>query len=150
MEPNKSGAAKIVLIVLAILIAVGAVVYVLVYPKPQPDGTSVINQAARDSRASNSQQDNRVTGITIVFSNDGFAESAYAVKKGQAVTVKNDSTMSLQFSSDDHSALRDNTELNMSTLAAGQSGVFTPTKIGTWGFHDHINSQYVGELVVVE
>lgn len=112
---------------------------------PQNNTSSTGN--ATSGAASNTAQAN---AVVIVFNNDGFAQRSYTVKKGQTVTVKNDSTMSLQFSSDDHPAHRDNTELNMTTLAAGQSGVFTPNKIGTWGFHDHINSQFTGTLVVEE
>ncbi|MGB2786756.1 MAG: hypothetical protein WBB94_00035, partial [Candidatus Saccharimonadaceae bacterium] len=65
-----------------------------------------------------------------------------AVKKGQTVTVKNQSSDELEFASDEHPSHRQQPELNIGSTAAGASTTFTPTKTGTWGFHDHIRSQF--------
>ncbi|MDB5177846.1 MAG: hypothetical protein JWO61_229, partial [Candidatus Saccharibacteria bacterium] len=39
-------------------------------------------------------------------------------------------------------------EINMSELAPGESGTFTPTTKGSHDFHDHLHDQYTGILVV--
>lgn len=93
--------------------------------------------------------DNATVGSTvIVFTNDGFERQSYTSKAGEAVTVRNDSDIDLEFSSDDHPTHRDNPELNMDVLGAGESGTFTPDGAGTYEFHDHINDQYTGTLTV--
>lgn len=85
---------------------------------------------------------------TIRFTDEGFDKSEYTSKAGEAVTVKNESSVDVEFSSDDHPTHRENPELNMETLAPGESGTFTPPGAGTYAFHDHINDQYTGTLVV--
>jgi len=144
---------RIAIIVVGVIVLAGLAVYAAMYPKADPQNeatTTDFTNAANEAVATDTEATDQADVVTITFTDNGFTQGTYTVKKGQAVMVKNDSAMDLQFSSDDHPAHRDNAELNMSTLSAGQSGVFTPTKIGIWGFHDHINSQYVGELVVVE
>lgn len=85
---------------------------------------------------------------TIVFTDDGFEQQTYSFPAGTEIIVKNDSSMDMQFSSDDHPAHRDNPELNMALLGAGESGSFTPPGAGTYKFHDHINDQFKGTLVI--
>ncbi len=88
--------------------------------------------------------------LTIFFSDDGFDSGSYAVQKGQTVTVKNTSSMTLEFASDNHPTHLLQPELNTQPIGPGKSTTFTPTKVGTWGFHDHLQSQYMGELVVTD
>lgn len=89
-------------------------------------------------------------GITIVFTNSGFEDSSYMVKAGQTVTVKNDSSMEVEFSSDEHPTHTDNPELNMEDLQPGETQTFTPENAGTWGIHDHRHAQYTTTLIVTE
>ena len=85
---------------------------------------------------------------TIVFNDSGFTQKTYTFPAGTAIKVDNQSSMDLQFSSDDHPSHREHTELNMKVLAKGESGTFTPPGKGTYMFHDHINDQYEGTLVI--
>ena len=90
------------------------------------------------------------SAVTIVFTDNGFEKSSYSVKSGEAITVQNNSSSEVQFSSDDHPSHTDNPEINMQPIAAGASGTLTPRKAGTFGVHDHIRSQFMTELVVTE
>ncbi|MBC7764688.1 cupredoxin domain-containing protein [Microbacteriaceae bacterium] len=90
------------------------------------------------------------TGTTISFTDSGFSPTSYTAKAGSTITIKNNSKMNLEFSSDDHPAHTKNTELNMGTQKPGESVTFTVTKAGTWGFHDHLHDEYTGTLVVTE
>ena len=87
---------------------------------------------------------------TITFTDSGFTPNKLTVKKGTVVTVKNTSSKSVQFSSDDHPTHREDPEINLKTLAAGESATFTAQTVGTHGYHDHINDELVGTLVVTE
>jgi plastocyanin len=140
-----------------VLALAGVVAYMLMRPAPQPDATDRANPSsdtapsdsvAKDETSQTDTEDAETT--TIVFSNDGFKPDTYTVKVGQQVKVTNNSNQPLQFSSDDHPAHTDEAELNLPVLEPGKSATFTPTQVGTWGFHDHLDAQYTGTLEVVE
>lgn len=86
----------------------------------------------------------------ITFTNSGFSPQDVSVKKGTKITVKNDSDSNVQFSSDDHPTHTKQTEMNLRTLQPGESASFTVTRVGTWGFHDHIDDSKTGTLTVTE
>ena len=85
---------------------------------------------------------------TIIYSDDGFSPSTTKVKSGDKVAVTNNSTSSLQFDSDPHPAHTDNAELNLGSVGKGKTGIFTVTKTGTFGFHNHFNSGDTGTIIV--
>lgn len=90
------------------------------------------------------------TAATIAFTDSGFTPSTTTVKKGAVITVTNDSTVNVQFSSADHPSHETRPELNMKMLRPGESGTVTITEVGTWGFHDHLDATKTGKIVVVE
>lgn len=130
----------------AIILAAGATF--LLYPVTGQKTAGSESASPNTTPSANQVPSN--SALTIVFTNSGFERSSYTVKKGQTVTVKNQSSNELEFASDQHPSHRQQTELNIGSTAAGASTTFTPTKTGTWGFHDHIRSQFTGELIVTE
>ena len=100
-----------------------------------------------------STKDIPVTGTdsaasTITYTNDGFSPSTITVSAGTTITIKNDSSKSLQFASNDHPTHTKNPELNGSTIDAGQSQTITVTQTGTNGYHNHLNPSDTGTIVV--
>ena len=91
-----------------------------------------------------------VAGITIVFTDDGFEQQSYTVAAGQTVTVKNQSSIEVEFSSDEHPTHTDNPELNMDVLDPGEQGTFTPDRAGEWGIHDHEHPEFTTTLTVTD
>lgn len=85
---------------------------------------------------------------TITYEDTGFAPSVLTVRSGETVVVKNASASYMQFQSHPHPVHTDNTELNVGTVAPGESKTFTPTKTGTWGYHNHLDFSQMGTLVV--
>ncbi len=113
--------------------------------------SSKTNSPAPDSTQSQTEptdQSEAPTDITITYTDSGFAEQAYTVATGGTVTVTNDSSQVLEFSSDDHPVHTDNPELNMEALQPGETGQFTPSQTGEWGFHNHLVSSHSGQLTV--
>lgn len=106
----------------------------------QPDSSSSNGTPSTPSEASDE--------VTITYTDAGFAPTTYAIKSGGTVTVENKSSRDLEFSSDRHPVHTAQPELNMDTLKPGEAGTFTVTKIGTWGFHDHLNASATGTLRV--
>lgn len=115
---------------------------------PESSSTKKTEQQPATDKDNTSADQGEAT--TIIFTDKGFSPATYSSKVGQAVKVQNSSSMQLQFSSDNHPAHTDEPELNLSVLAPGESASFTPSKAGTWGFHDHLHDQYTGTLTVSE
>lgn len=154
MEEKRS---KSKLIIGLVLIVVGGalLIWTLTGKKAEaPAGesttdTSVNTQGSVDNGdepVSNEQP----TSATIVFTNDGFSPQELEVKVGTVVTVRNESSTRVQFSSDDHPTHLENQGMNLRVLNPGESASFTADKVGTWGFHDHIDDSMTGTLVVTE
>lgn len=103
-------------------------------------------------RANTGQEDNEAAGkiVTITFTDSGFEPNTIEVKKGTRVVVKNDSTSQVQFSSDEHPSHRNNPEMNLSLIEPGESDTYTAARVGTWGFHDHIDDTKTGTITITE
>jgi len=148
MEQNKSSS-KIGLVVAAAVVLVGA--GVVVYTMNKKDNASEQTKTTDTSKTNGTadSSEKAVVGSTVItFTDKGFDKTTYRSKAGEAVTVKNMSSNDLQFSSDDHPTHLSNPELNMDILGPGESGTFTPAGTGTYGFHDHIEDQFTGTLIV--
>lgn len=136
-------------IVAALLI--GGIAYAVISSNEKtPPTTSTPPNATTKEETTKSNDDASTEHPMITFTDEGFSPSSYSVKKGSSVMVMNNSKMDLEFSSNDHPAHTDETELNMNTLKPGASGTFTVTKAGTWGFHDHLHDEFTGTLVVTQ
>ena len=152
MEEKNTSKGLIIGIVVAALAIAGLVVFVLSsQPKQAPNSAN--NQA--ETPTGSTERDNEVAPnpserMTITFTDSGFEPSELTVKKGTVITIKNESSRGVEFSSDDHPAHRDNTEMNMNTLAPGESGSYTATAVGEWGYHDHIDESKTGTITVTE
>ncbi len=146
---ERSRSSKLVVGIVLLVLGVALLIWALTGRKAEAPATSTeVSQSTNtQSPADTSSQSDTAT---ITFTNEGFSPETLTVKAGTVVTVKNESDDSVQFSSDDHPTHRENTEMNMKTLASGQSGTFTAKTVGTHGFHDHINDSKVGTLVVTQ
>jgi hypothetical protein len=141
-----------------VLAAAGVAAYLVMGPKTQPvvtDSTDTsLNSASDDDTTTKDEKDTTDADTTdmtmITFTDSGFTPREYTVKVGQPVMVMNNSSGQLQFSSDDHPTHTEQSELNLPVLEPGTDTTFTPTQVGTWGFHDHLHDQYTGVLKVVE
>lgn len=108
-------------------------------------GTDTSSQTQSTTPPASSDQS---AEATITYSGSGFSPSKIIVKSGTTVTVKNTSSNDLQFNSDPHPIHTDNTDLNVGTVAPGQSQTFTANKKGTFGYHNHLNPSEKGTIVV--
>lgn len=85
----------------------------------------------------------------IVYTVSGFSPSSLTVKQGTAITFKNSSSSPFRPASDPHPIHTAYREFDAKqTIAAGQSYTFTFDKVGSWGYHDHLNPIRVGTIVV--
>ena len=152
---ERSRTSKFVMGIVLLVVGLGLLVWALTgrkaeAPASQSSETSQSANSEDSAKTSESSAEAESTAATIVFTNDGFTPNKLTVKTGTVVTVKNESSNRVQFSSDDHPTHREDPEINMKTLAPGESGTFTAKTVGTHGFHDHIDDSKTGTLVVTE
>ncbi len=154
-QNNNSSKIGVLIAVILVGIGIGVAAYMLTSQPTeqktsttQKDSSKSDNSSNPDSTQTSDTNKSTVGSTVITFTNDGFDKSEYTSKAGEAVTVKNASSMNLQFSSDDHPTHRDHPELNEGVLSPGESSTFTPNGKGTFGFHDHIHDDYTGTLTV--
>jgi len=97
--------------------------------------------------------------VTIAVTDEGFSPREVKVKKGSTVVwVNKSSTLSWPASASHptHTAYPEGGGCIGSAfdacrgLAAGESYKFTFNKIGSWNYHDHLNPNHFGAVVVVE
>lgn len=131
-----------------LLVAAAVLAFVFMAPKSSAPTSDQIETKTEETTEKKSADTATNTSITIVYTNSGFSPNSYTVKAGSTVKVENKSSSSLQFSSADHPTHREETELNLAAVEPGGSITFTPTKTGTWGFHDHLNASNTGTLIV--
>lgn len=112
---------------------------------PAPTSSSTQSTLMQSNSNKSAQKE---SAATITYTNSGFSPSKVTVKSGDQITIKNDSSQALEFSSDPHPVHTDNPELNQDVLEPGQSRSFTVTTKGTWGYHDHLNEANSGSVVV--
>lgn len=148
---------KKAIIAITILIALGAGAFVLTQASDKQESTN--NSATSNTKStpsnesstpSNSETNdsNASSEATITFTDDGYSPSTLTVKAGTVITIKNNSSNDMQFSSDSHPTHKDYPELNMEVLEPGESATLTLTVKGTHGYHDHLDSTRTGTIIV--
>ncbi len=136
---------QIALMVGVTIVAIACVVVTIIALQKPTTTERQPRQTTQNDTSSHEASDT----VTITYTDSGFSPDSYMVKAGGTVTVINKSSRDLEFSSDNHPTHTDETELNMDTLSPGKSGTFTVTKVGTWGFHNHLTPQDIGSLMVM-
>jgi len=111
----------------------------------QTDSTATTNNQSSNTSQNSSEQN---SSTTITYTNNGFSPATLTVKAGTTITIKNDSSSSLQFDSDPHPEHTDDPELNVGVIAPGKSATMTVTTTGSHGYHNHLNPSDTGTIVV--
>jgi len=92
-----------------------------------------------------------VATAEISMTSSGFSPATLTVTKGTKVTFKNNDTKSRWPASDPHPTHTDLAGFDAGrVIDPGSSYVYTFDKVGTWGFHDHLNPFYRGSVTVTE
>ena len=147
-QSTKPQAVVVVVAALLIMAAIGLLIWVLSHSTPS--STDSTQETTQTSQSTSDNKASTADTATITFTESGFSPSTLTVKSGTVVTVVNNSSRSVQFSSDDHPTHREDPEINMAVLAPGEKGTFTATTTGTHSFHDHLDDSKVGTLIVTK
>jgi plastocyanin len=86
---------------------------------------------------------------TIAYSSNGFSPKSITVKVGTTVTWINNDTDPLWVASNPHPIHTDLSGFDaLKGYAPGTSYTYTFTKVGKWGYHNHMSPSNTGEVIV--
>lgn len=118
------------------------------YSSNSSQKTSGSTGAAKSTADSASTQPAATAAGTITYTASGFQPSVLTIKVGDTVTITNSSGHPLQFQSDPHPTHTNEPELNVGNVDSGHSATFKVTKMGSWGYHNHLNTSDTGTIKV--
>ncbi|MBI2327032.1 cupredoxin domain-containing protein [Candidatus Curtissbacteria bacterium] len=123
--------------------------FILSACKPATTTTSNSTSGAAEQQASGEEAQD---SVTIIVSDDGASPSQATVKSGGKITWTNNSKVKVQIASDPHPIHTSNKELSKGEfvieLEPSASATVTVSKVGTWGYHDHLNPAQRGKVIV--
>jgi plastocyanin len=86
---------------------------------------------------------------TVNFTNNGFSPSSIEVKAGTIVTFVNQSSLGMWVASDPHPTHTNYPGFDeKGQVSNGGNYSFTFTKVGTWGYHNHLDPRRIGSIIV--
>ena len=122
------------------------------------------NTPANQTAEQPQQQEIVTVSAQIVYDGISFVPASVTIQKGQVVTFKNESSAQFWPASAMHpthtvypgsgiqkcadSALRPTLFDACEGLAAGSSWSFTFNELGAWSYHDHLNPNVFGKVIV--
>ena len=84
----------------------------------------------------------------IAITNNAFNPATLTINKGDTVIWTNNDTVPHHIASDPHPTHTSLPGLESNNFGKTQTYSFTFTKVGTWGYHDHLNPMIKGTVVV--
>ena len=92
---------------------------------------------------------NKVISATVIYTDEGFSPEIATIERGEAVEFVNKSNRLMWVASDVHPA---HTILptfdQFGTLVFGESYQYTFDDAGDWKYHDHVNANKIGTIIV--
>jgi plastocyanin len=138
---------KLIVVLVTVVVIAGGV---WAYFAMQPNASAPQNETKNTNTNSTDTQSNTSTSNEITYTDNGFSPDNLTVKVGSTITIKNQSSGPLQFSSDDHPTHTKDPELNLSAISAGGEQTLKLTKAGAWGFHNHLKASDSGTITATE
>ncbi len=165
---------KVLGIVISLVIVVGVVVLILTRPSVAPSNTNTnqtlanttTNQEPQRSFTTNANvaatpNTNQTTNtavntsaepeqLTVTVTSAGLNPKSPTVSAGTTITFVNQDSVTHQITSKPHPVHTDLPGFDL-VIAAGSSRSFTFTRVGSWGYHDHLSpfdSKFQGTVTV--
>jgi plastocyanin len=87
--------------------------------------------------------------VTVTYTGGSFSPNPITIKKGYTVMFVNKGDYQMWIASDPHPSHTNNPGFDEKG-AVGKDGSysFTFTKVGTWGYHNHLNHSQTGTVIV--
>ena len=110
----------------------------------------VVNARAKYGQPGSDRRPVEAQTNFVTYTNTGFSPAVLRVKLGATVTFRNDSGEDLWVASNPHPTHTALSGFDASAgIGQGEIYVYTFTRIGTWGYHNHLHPAF-GATVIVE
>lgn len=139
---------KALIAVVLLVVVVAGAAWWLTRSTTSTNNTNAGTQSTQSPQPAAQEDGSSAEQVTITYSDSGYSPQSVTVKSGDTVVIKNESSRSMQFESDPHPAHTNNTELNAGSVPPGQSMSFMVNRVGTFGYHNHLNASQKGTIVV--
>jgi plastocyanin len=97
----------------------------------------------------NNTQMNPSEGTTVEYTEQGFTPKTITVKVGTTVTWVNKDSDPMWVASNPHPIHTDLPGFDaLKQIPTGETYSYTFTKVGNWGYHNHLNPSNTGTVVV--
>lgn len=120
-------------------------------PAPEPAAYTTPQQSPAPEPAAYTTPKQLTTSVEVAMTASGFSPNNITVKSGTIVVFKNTDSSGHWPASNPHPIHSDLSEFDSKQpVPAGGSYSFTFTKVGTWGYHDHLNASHRGTVTVTQ
>jgi plastocyanin len=151
---------KYIIIAIVVVVLLGGGFYLMKGQSNTQQQTATSTQTAQQ----NSQQSSMKTQPTNVstsgnaagtnavsYTANGFEPNSITIKSGQTVTWTNKVSDEVWVASNPHPTHTDYPGFDeLKSMSTGQTYSFTFTKVGKWGYHNHLNPSQQGTVVVTQ
>lgn len=147
MKTNSKKSIVAVAVVIIVVVA-GIVIWKMNSKQDRlPDMTPI---ASENSETPSVQNENPAPkALTVLLTDEGFSPETMIITAGDTIIFINQSSGKMHVASDPHPFHTTYPEFNQKqSVDAGGTYSFTFTKVGTWGFHNHLNPSAQGTIVV--
>lgn len=87
----------------------------------------------------------------VQFNGNGFVPQSTTIKKGTTVAFANANIKNIWIASNPHPTHTDYPGFDsLKAIAPGNAYSFTFDRVGTWGYHNHLNPAQHGSIIVTE
>ena len=141
------------ILILVIVIAVVGGGFFLFKSFTQKSAAPVVTtKTSTDGATSSSQSNQDSSPLTITYTNSGFSSAGASVKSGGSITWVNKGDKEIQIGANPHPVHSGNREITgggfVITLQPGQQTTVTVNKVGSFDYHNHLNSSQGGTINV--
>lgn len=138
---------KLLIVLILAVVLVGGV---WAYFATRPNAAAPQSSGDDSSHSHDESHGEPVAATELEYTDGGFSPANLTAKKGTTITIKNNSSGPLDFSSDDHPTHTKHAEFNLTTIAAGSETTLELKTAGTWGYHNHLKANHTGMITVTE
>lgn len=137
-------------VAIILVIAVVALIFAFTQPGSAPVNSPSTGQVQTSTQAGNESPGNAQNQEQVVaYTDNGFSPNSLTVSSGQSVTFFNASNRNFWVASDPHPVHTDYPGFDAKRqIPPGESYTFTFQKVGTWGYHNHMNPAQKGVIIV--
>jgi len=150
---------KYIIIVIVVIVLLGGGFYLMKGNSATQQPTQTNQTAQQNSQPSSmkaqpttvSSSGNTAGTNAVSYTANGFEPQTITIKAGQSVTWTNKDSDEVWVASNPHPTHTDYPGFDeLKSMSNGETYSFTFTKVGQWGYHNHLNPGQHGTVIVTQ